>query len=281
MNESAGHVELIEKARLGDQKSMDSLAQLVEPRLYVYLYRLTLNDDLARDLLQETLLKMIESLKDLKRPERFWHWLFRTALGKVQHHYRDRSKEYTIQMSVLSREYLADYVDEDCDDGLSRAMKEELSETVCMAMTELRLNYRNVLVLRCFEQLSFDDIAEMMGCKELGARVVFCRAKKSLQKLLSRKGFGKEMLITALGLFGLLTAPAKTASATGAITASSLNVGVLAALVAAVASRVGVAVAAGITAVVVGVNLQSFLLTLLFLLFVFVCFIIALYVQWQ
>ncbi len=279
MHEDTGHVELVEKARLGDQESMDRLAQLAEPKLYAYLYRLTLNDELARDLQQETLLKMIESLKDLEKPESFWHWLFRTALGKLQHHYRAQQRQRMIHISALSQERLADYVEQEQDDGLCRAMKEELSNTVCEAMIDLRLPYRNVLVLRCYEQLSYREIAELVGCKELGARVLFCRARNSLRRKLARKGFGKEMLVTALGVFGALTAPAKTASTGGAVAASSLSVGALATVVAAVISRIGVALIAAVGAVIVGISLEKLVLVLGMLLFVSICFVVALYVE--
>ena len=85
MDENTGYAELIRQAHLGDQQSMNQLAQLVQGRLFAYIYRLTLNYDLAQDLSQETLLRMVESLKELKQVEQFWLWLYRTAMGKVQH----------------------------------------------------------------------------------------------------------------------------------------------------------------------------------------------------
>ena len=81
--------QLVRQAQLGDRISLDRLAEGARQRLYAYIYRLTLNHDLAQDLLQETLLKMVENIKELEHPERFWSWLFRTAMGIVQHYYRD------------------------------------------------------------------------------------------------------------------------------------------------------------------------------------------------
>ena len=276
MEETADHFDVIVRAWQGDRKSRDRLVRLVEPRLYSYLYRLTLNDELARDLMQETFVKMLESLDELEKPERFWHWLFRTALGKVQHYYRDRARERTIHISALSQERMADFMDRQREDGLSRAIKEELSNTVCIAMGDLKLSYRNVLVLRCFEQLPFSEIAELMECKELGARVLFCRARKSLQKRLRRQGFGREMLLMALGVFGMLTAPAKAASSSTVLTASLLDVGPLACFVAAIASRLGLALAAGLGVIIIGITVEQLIIAGLLGFFVFVCFILAL-----
>ena len=46
---------------------------------------------------------MVERIKELECPERFWGWLFRTALGVVQHYYRDRAREQAIALSATSR----------------------------------------------------------------------------------------------------------------------------------------------------------------------------------
>jgi DNA-directed RNA polymerase specialized sigma24 family protein len=50
MDDKAGYAELIRQAQLGDQQSMNELAQLVQGRVSAYVYRLTLNHDLAQDL---------------------------------------------------------------------------------------------------------------------------------------------------------------------------------------------------------------------------------------
>ena len=65
MDDGSSYVELVRRAQFGYEGSMDELAELVRGRLQVYLYRLTLNNDLAEDLLQDTLVKMVESLKEL------------------------------------------------------------------------------------------------------------------------------------------------------------------------------------------------------------------------
>ena len=240
MREGDDVVVLVRGAQAGDQQSLDRLAELARWRLTSYLYRLTLNHDLAQDLLQETLLKMIERIKDLERADRFWPWLFRTALGQVQHHYRAEARAREFEFSSSSRQRLSDYLSREHDDGLNRLMRKELAETVVEAMAQLKLTYRSVLTLRCYDQLSYAEIADLMGCKEMGARILFFRAKHSLNRRLARRGFGKSLLVTALGLFGLLTAPADGATA-GTVSAASLQVGAFAAIAGFAGTPKGVA----------------------------------------
>jgi RNA polymerase sigma-70 factor (ECF subfamily) len=269
MDAEEGFSQLVRQAQLGDQQSLDRLAEAVAPRLQAYIYRLTLNHDLAQDLLQETLLKMVERIKELEHPERLWGWLFRTALGQVQHYYRDRARAQAIELSARSRQRLSEYFSEDHEDGLSYAMRRELCEATVDAMARLQLTYRNVLSLRCFEQMSYAEIAEALECKELRARVLFFRAKRSLTRQLVRRGFAKSLLVTALGLFGLLTSPGDSASA-GAVTASSLSVGAVAKFVGLAGTSSGMAVIVSIAGVSLTLTTEHFVYAIF--LFGLACF---------
>jgi len=276
MGTEAGFTQWVRQAQLGDRGAAEHLAAVARQRLYSYIYRLTLNHDLAQDLLQETLLKMVENIKDLEHPERFWCWLFRTALGAVQHYYRDLARQQAIEFSALSRRRLSDYLGEDHNDGLNHAIREELSETMVLAIGQLKLTYRNVLLLRCYEQMSYAEIADQMGCKELRARVLFFRAKRSLSRHLTKRGFGKGLLLTGLGLFGLLTAPADSIPAAGTVTAASLHTGPVAAFAGLAGTPPAMALAATVTGAGVTLTTEHFAYFLLFLIIALISLVVAL-----
>jgi RNA polymerase sigma factor (sigma-70 family) len=251
MSGSVNYVELFGKAQLGDGESMSRLARLVEERLFAYILRLTLNNDLAQDLSQETLLTMVKSLKRLKfeHEEQFLSWLFQTAWGKVHSHFRNQQQEKSRQMSAVDREqFLSKCTSGNHRDGLQALMRKELSATIFEAMAKLRDGHRNVLVLRCFEQMPYSEIASIMNCSELTAQVLFFRAKRSLKRQLSRQGFDKGSLLIALGLFARLTRPAKASFATTTVTATSTKVGLTATVIGAVGTKLGILVATAITA---------------------------------
>jgi RNA polymerase sigma-70 factor (ECF subfamily) len=270
MDNNVNYAELVEQAQLGSQESMNRLAELVEGRLFAYIYRLTLKYDLTQDLLQETLLGMVKSLNELRDSNRFWAWLFRTALGNVQHHFREQRKRIA-QMSTLDRKRLLKRIPKDFDDGLNSLIRKELSETILEAMTDLRLRHRSVLALRCFEQMPYSEIAPLMNCTELQVRVLFFRAKNSLKRQLSRNGFSKALLLTALGLFGLITAHVKAASATSTVSAASMEVGFAATVIGAACTKLGVAIIAAITTVVLGLTVESAICLVVLFFFVLLC----------
>jgi len=271
MNKKPECLALIHHAQLGNQESMNRLAELVQERLFPYIYRLTLNYDLAQDLLQETLLEMVKSLKDLEHVDRFWFWMFRTAMGKVQHHFRHQRHKRMVQISAIEKQRLLRRASEDYNDGLDRMVRKELSDAISQAMAKLKLKHRNVLILRCLEQMPHSEIAVLMNCNELRARVLFFRAKRSLRKKLSRYGFSKKFLLLALTLFGLMTAPTKSASAAGTVAVASLDVGFTAALVGTLVGKLGVALATAITALTLTLGVETFLCVVLVVCFTLLC----------
>ncbi len=257
MENDVNYLELVEKARLDDQESINRLAELAEGRLFAYIYRLTLNYHLTEDLLQETLLAMVKSIKQLRQPERFWVWLFRTALGKVQHYFREQQQQKLIQISAIERARLMDRIPQGSDDGLNNLIRRELSGSVFDSMKELTLRHRSVLALRCFEQMPYAEIAVLMGCSELQARVWFFRAKYSLRRHLARNGLGKGMMLAALGLLGLMTSSAKAASASTAVSATSLDVGFAATAIGAATTKAGAITIAALTTAILSLAAKN------------------------
>lgn len=250
MSNDVDYLELVRLAQLGRRESMRNLAQLVEENVRAYIYRLTLNVDLTKDLSQETLLEMIKSLKNLEfdHPKQFWGWLYRTALGKVQLHFRYERRKTKLQTSILDDEHILQRISTDYNNGLDIMIRKELSRAILKAMAKLKLRHRSVLILRCLEQKPYSEIADIMACSEMTAQVLFFRAKRSLKRQLSKDGFGKGLLLAALGLFARITAPAKAAPSS--ITITSIKVGIVPAIIGTAATKIGLTTTAAIIAIV-------------------------------
>lgn len=241
--------ELVQRAQRGEQASLDRLACLAGEKLRTYLYRLTLDRELTEDLLQETLLHMVESLKELNQAEAFWAWLYRTALGKAQHHFRDKVMRSKPKVSRAHQANGPSSTTSEGTDGLSTLIQKELVEATFEAMKRLTLRQRGVVVLRCFEQRSYADIADMMGCSEIAAEVLFFRAKRSLRRHLSNRGFKGVLLAVGLGGFARRTSSAAVAAS---VSGASLEVGLAAKAIGTMTVPFGLGTTAAIAALVLG-----------------------------
>jgi hypothetical protein len=128
-------------------------------------------------------------------------------------------------------------------------------------MKRLKLKYRNVLVLRCFEDLDFSEIGEVLNISELQSRVLFFRAKTSLRRQLATDGLGGRYFLLALALFGIATSSTKAVSTT-TITAASLRVGFGATLLAAISSKIGLAMIVETIAIALALPIPTFIYAL-------------------
>ena len=221
------NIQMVRQAQAGDIQSLSALAEQVRQKVYTYIYRLTLDYHLTQDLTQETVLEMIKALPKLKVPHvnGFWGWIFRTALGKVQHHFRPQGARRLAQKTTSDAFVLESQASDD-NNPMKALVSEEIRKAVLRAMQAIKLKYRNILVLRCFDNLSYGQIAGIMGGSEVKARLLFFRAKHTLKSQLERRGFKRDSLLAALTIFAELTVQnGKKAVAGEVVLASSLETG--------------------------------------------------------
>ena len=249
------NIQAIRQAQAGNPQSLSVVAEQVRQKVYTYIYRLTLDYHLTEDLTQETVLEMIKNLPKLKVPHvnGFWGWIFRTALGKVQHHFRLQGAR-RLARKTTSDDSVLESCPSDDNNPMNALVSEEIRKTVLSAMQAIKIKYRNILVLRCFENLSYGQIAGITGGSELRSRLLFYRAKHSLKNQLERHGFKRDHLLAALTIFaGLTVKSGKKAAAGEVVLASTLETGLgisLASLMSAKAAIAGICVLciAGFTA---------------------------------
>lgn len=236
MDQQLDQIELIRRAQCGDRQCLGQLAKQARSRLYTYVYRLTQQDDLAQEIVQESLLEMCKVIGKLKEADRFWPWLYGIAVNKLRRHYRTEQTQRKVAISSMKMKNDL----KDRQDGLENLVSEELKNIVSAAMKKLRTRHKAVLVMRCYDEMPYSDIAESMGCSEFSTRMLFLRAKKCLQRELSRNGFGKGSLLAALVLFGKMTAPSEAAAAQISVSAAATKVGLAAGIAGLATSKTAI-----------------------------------------
>ena len=253
MDQQSDQIELIRRAQGGDRQCLGQLAMQARERLYTYVYRLTQHDDLAQEIVQESLLEMCKVIGKLKKEDRFWPWLYGIATNKLRRYYRTEKAQRRLAVSSMKRKSTA----KEQQDGLENLVSEELKHIVSGAMKKLRTRHKAVLVMRCYDGMPYSDIAESMGCSEFSTRMLFLRAKRALQRELSRNGLSKGSLLTALVLFGKITAPSEAAAAQISVTAAVTKVGLAAGIAGAVTSKTAIVSLTAAGALTVGTVIMN------------------------
>ena len=227
---------LVKKAQDGDKAALNRLAEDARVYLHEYVMRLTLQKDLTQDIVQESILEMFKVFHKLKNADRFLAWLDGIAFNKVRSHFGRQWRHKTISLSDFNGSLAA----KEDHNALAEMIDQELKQVVLKSMHELSPSHRAILIMRCYKDMSFSEIATSMQCSKFGAQSLFYRAKRSLAKKLQSYGLGKGSLLMALILFGKLTSTTKATAANISVTASALKVGTAATIAGMVVSKTAI-----------------------------------------
>jgi RNA polymerase sigma-70 factor, ECF subfamily len=224
-------IKLIERAQQGDTEELNRLADAVKVRLYEYTVRMTLDEQLAEDIVQESLLTMVQGIGGLRDSRQFWPWLMKIATNKVRHYYR-RNGRRSVLLSKCSPPSSSD-----AQDAVADVISKEIRQIVLSAMHRLPLEHRLILNMRCYEEMSFTEIAEALDCRKFKARALFAKAKRTLGKNLAQSGLGKASLLGALVIYGKITATSEATGLATSVATASLKAGFLPTVAAVTTTR--------------------------------------------
>lgn len=171
--------DLLAQARAGRRAGLERLAVVVREQLYPFVLRTTWDPELTEDILQETLLAMIRNIGSLRQTTRFWPWVYRIAWSKVQDHLRSARLRSAAKASLrcnLSR-------DGNAGSGsiLEASIHAETLQRLSDLLDGMSRQHRDVLQLRCYEQLPYTEIASLTRTTPQMARARFHRATQSLK----------------------------------------------------------------------------------------------------
>lgn len=169
--------DLIEDAQGGDHRAFEELVRRTYSDTYTLAFRLTGDEDDARDVVQETYLRVHKGLSRFRGDAQFSTWLHRitancanTFLGRRT---RQRTEPLTDELSLVD--------DSPQRNPEHRADVGDLRSHITDALRQLPPKLRAVVVLRDIYDLPHEAIAEELGITESAAKVRLHRARKRLR----------------------------------------------------------------------------------------------------
>ena len=156
-------------------KEFDEIYDKYARRIYLFLLKLSGNETIAEDILQDTFLKAIESADSFEGRSEVTTWLCCIAKNEYMNYVKRRDNK---NLPIEDREIPYD------GDLIVQLEDKEKSIAVHKALHALSEPYREVFTLRVMGELSFRQIGDIFGKNENWARVTFFRAKaKLIEKL--------------------------------------------------------------------------------------------------
>lgn len=151
-----------------------------------YLYRFVKNREVSEDLTQETFLRVYKSRHSYRRIAKFTTWLYTIAGNLARSDYRRRKRAQLVSLQVRSEghTYEMDIPGDEPDPDV-RASGSVTLELIQNALREVPDNFREVVVLRDMQDLSYNEIEAITGLPLGTVKSRIHRGRSMLQNLLS------------------------------------------------------------------------------------------------
>lgn len=169
--------QLIDRARKRDAEAMHQLVDRYAHDLYVTAMYHTGSDTDARDAVQETFKAMIESLPDFRGDSSIKTWLWGILYRQAMRARRRRRRPDVARLTIRPHER-------------SHAAATDAKLDLQAALKTLSEEHRQVIVLRELEQMSYADIAEVLGLPQGTIESRLHRARQALREAL--KAYSRE-----------------------------------------------------------------------------------------
>ena len=171
--------ELILQVQEGDRRSYDLLVKRYQRRIYFLALRMARDHDAADDIGQETFVRAYLAIGTFTIGRNFYTWLYRICINLSINHLKRR--KFVVQASEISDEWDPLEKEAGGTDPSDTLISKETTAKVESAIDSLSPKHKAVLVLRVYEDMSYEDIARTL---DISIGTVMSRLFRARQKML-------------------------------------------------------------------------------------------------
>jgi RNA polymerase sigma-70 factor, ECF subfamily len=176
--------QLVARVQKGDKRAFDMLVLKYQYKVHAIISRYIKDFDEVNDVSQEAFIKAYRALAKFRGESQFYTWLYRIAVNTA--------KNYLVARNRRPPASDVDAADADYHEGGDRLRdiaspenllyRDELETVVDSAIRDLPEDLRTAVTLREFEGLSYEEIAEVMGCPVGTVRSRIFRAREAIDE---------------------------------------------------------------------------------------------------
>lgn len=188
--------EEVIRQQYSEKEKLDIFNQEFMPHInsmYNFAYRLTLDGDDAKDLLQDTYLKAFRFIDSFQQGTNAKAWLFRILKNSFINDYRKKSKEPSkVDYQEVETFYNSEDVDRQITPDLRvEALQDMIGDEISIALNSLDVDFRTVIILCDLEGFKYEEMAKILDIPIGTVRSRLHRARNLLKEKLSE--YAKKM----------------------------------------------------------------------------------------
>ena len=179
--------DLVLRVQRGDKSAFDFLVIKYQHRIIQLVNRYVKDPSEAQDVAQEAFIKAYRALGNFRGDSAFYTWLYRIAINTA--------KNYLVSRSRSNSDYQVDIQDAEVFENAPllqgmetperHLLNQEIVDTIQEAIDKLPEDMRTAIMLREFEGMSYEEIAEAMDCPVGTVRSRIFRAREAIDNKLN------------------------------------------------------------------------------------------------
>jgi RNA polymerase sigma-70 factor (ECF subfamily) len=181
--------ELAARAAEGDQYAFQILVNRHQTSVLNLAYRFLGDHQKSEDLAQETFLQVWRAAKSFKGKSKFTTWLYRICVNLCLNEIKAARRKNWLRFFRNLSDTRGPQYESLLDDALNAEnllLARERSRQISIALQSLPENQRIALILKRYEDLSYEEMANVLGCSIPAVESLLVRAKRTLQKKLKK-----------------------------------------------------------------------------------------------
>lgn len=179
---------LIEKSKNGDLEAFELLVRRYESKVYTVAYRFLGNHADASDLAQETFLRLYQALPGFRGQSSFMTWLYRITANACRDEIRRQQRYHVVSLDVEAGTNGTQAITQvpSHDPSPEEAVeRKEFNEMVQQCLGNLSEEHRLVLVMREIQDMSYEEIADVLKCSLGTVKSRLSRARQAFKEKFS------------------------------------------------------------------------------------------------
>ena len=174
---------LVRRCQDGDKRAMETLMRRYQQWVYNVAYGILANPEDASDVAQDVFLWLWENIGQFRFKSQFSTWLYRIVTNRCLNLKDQRQRRKTDPMEIDDSQ---PWVPLDTTTPESTVLLAEQREILQKALAALKDDYRKILILREMQDLSYEELAEVLGCSVGRVRSRLHEARQALRKAIQR-----------------------------------------------------------------------------------------------
>jgi len=169
---------LVQQCLKGKIQAFETLVLRHQKTIFNLVYRMCNDYDDAQDITQSVFIKVYENLKSYKSRYKFYSWIYRIAINDTINHLMKKKHSTGLKETFKA-------INSDPSETYNQR---EISTHVQRALMMLNSDYRTLLVLKHFQDCSYQEMSQILGIAEKTVKSRLYMARQQLAKILHKQG---------------------------------------------------------------------------------------------